>query len=263
LAKQAYKLILRDNSGLDFGAYKDATLYLLKDHRMERLIYLNDSVYYFRRGLTEFVRRLAFSKADICSGFENFETSHHIQSFSMSFGPLIMTDERFKRFWQEYLPAKSRRWAINQGEIKLSKAALPLARDVEIIFQPEALRPALAAMSLAELTELFQLLPRRSRVPRPPSDLPHRALIDELLRRIRAWSQIHSGGFLFRRFAESPLLKRDLVFRQQFTAEEFESLLSASPSPEHVEEIRKEIRRRGAGNRLPLLQRIKYFDGQL
>ena len=39
---------------------------------------------------------------------------------------------------------------------------------------------------MAELTELFQLLPRRSRVPRPPSDLPHNALIDELLTRIRA-----------------------------------------------------------------------------
>ena len=90
--------------------------------------------------------RLAVSKSDICGGFENFDTNHHIQSFSMSFGPLIMMDERFKRFWQEYLPVKSRRWAINQGEIKLSKVALPLARHIEIIFQPEALRPALSAL---------------------------------------------------------------------------------------------------------------------
>ena len=53
------EVLVRGNKGLDFGAYKDAILRLMKDKAsISRLLILNDSVYVFRRGLDELHQRV-------------------------------------------------------------------------------------------------------------------------------------------------------------------------------------------------------------
>jgi hypothetical protein len=84
LKSRCSRIIIRNNAGLDFGGYRDATLHLLENENPVRLLYLNDSVYFFKKGLTQLFQELAGSEADVAGSFENWQHSYHIQSFCFS-----------------------------------------------------------------------------------------------------------------------------------------------------------------------------------
>ncbi|MDH4987955.1 hypothetical protein QEZ47_21020 [Aminobacter anthyllidis] len=84
LSQRCSKIIIRNNSGFDIGGYRDATLYLLENEHPARLIYLNDSVYFFKKGLTGLFQDLAGSQADVTGSFENWQHAYHVQSFCFS-----------------------------------------------------------------------------------------------------------------------------------------------------------------------------------
>jgi len=257
-------VIVRGNAGFDIGGYKDATIYMFEGESPRRLLYLNDSVYFFREGLTEMFKRLATSDADIAGTFENWEYTYHIQSFCFSVSNRIFQTREFVDFWNDYLPVNSRLWAINNGEIGLSRAIVPIAHSIEAIFSPNQIRDHLSKMSMDEIVSLNAYICFGQRLSVfGHKGIPKSVLISEICNRIALRSQIHTGGFLYRRYLRSPLMKRDLLYRLQFSIYEIEKNLTDVGHEGHLSEILSEMKRKGLGSQLPLFKRIRFSLGVL
>ncbi|WP_425105937.1 rhamnan synthesis F family protein [Ancylobacter sp.] len=245
----ADRIMLRDNSGRDMGGYRDAIL-SFAGREPERLLLMNDSVYYFRTGLAEMVHRLATSPCDVCATYENWEYHHHFQSFCYSISRYMLEKPAFQQFWRDYLPVNARPWAISKGEVGSSRRMLRLARSTEVLFTPAKLREALAGIDSMGLQDLFGHLPIDLRPaqegPRTRQERVLRQLTDAVVVR----SQIHTGGFLYRRFLRAPLIKRDLLFRLQYQLHEIESLLNIVGAEGHTADIITEMRAKGIGFQL-------------
>ena len=85
--------------------------------------------------------------------------------------------------------------------------------------------------------------------------------MSQLMESVVTGSQIHTGGFLYRRFLGAPLIKRDLLFRSQYHAHEIEMLLNEVGAEDHVAEILTEMRRKGIGAELRGLARERLLLG--
>jgi hypothetical protein len=266
LKAKCYMVIERDNTGLDIGGYRDATLYLNNILKVapKRVIYMNDSVYYFANGLDSIFERLSSSQSDICGTFENFEHCYHIQSFCFSVSGDLFNNDSFLEFWENYLPVNSRLWAIQQGEIALSKMMVPLANKVDVIFRPDNLMAPLSKIQKNQLPELNTLLPRKIRFDErslnsiPPLDIPL-----AFSRKVALRSQVHTGAFLYRKYLGCPIMKRDLLYRMQFSIHEIEYILEETGSEGHQEEIISELRAKGTPENLSLIKQVRVAVGIL
>jgi hypothetical protein len=264
LAAQCAKIMIRDNTGFDIGGFQDATAFLYKHTDAERVLYLNDSVYFFREGLAELFERLANSKADVCSAFENWEIHYHFQSFCLSISGDMLRHPKVLKFWNDYLPVNSRRWAIDQGEVGFSRAMLPAAASIEVLYTPPRLKSELLSLPLDDLRMMDRYLPATLRLgPERIKKLSKPELVRELCERVAMRSQVHSGGFLFRRFSGNPLMKKDLVYREQFSLYDVEAMLEELGSEGHADEILSDFRRKGRGILMTGLKRRLFDEGIL
>lgn len=159
LLDQCWLLVERCNLGRDFGAYKDAIGVLLREqNRIDRLILLNDSLFYFKRGLDDLIRRIDGGQ-DFIGVTEVFEFHYHVQSFALSFGPRVINNKRFRKFWRRYRPISTRRWSIHRGEIALTRCLVRSGFRPTILFQAAELRPRLAELPVRGILESIHLLP--------------------------------------------------------------------------------------------------------
>ncbi|WP_024900322.1 rhamnan synthesis F family protein [Brucella rhizosphaerae] len=264
LKQRSHAILVRDNTGFDIGGYRDGTLFLAKGERNPtRVIYMNDSIYYFKKGLTDLFNKLANSASDICGTFENWEIHYHIQSFCFSISGHLFKHEKFQDFWENYLPVNSRLWAINAGEVGLSRSMVPIADSIEIIYKPNGLRDALTSLtSVDDYVDLINLYPTAIRIHYEIlEDAPKPAVVQTFISRIGLRSQIHTGGFLYRKYLSCPLMKRDLLYRLQFTADEIEHALIETGHEEHLDEIMADIRKKGSVEYLPLIKKLQAANG--
>lgn len=262
LKSQSAKIMIRDNAGLDIGGYQDATLYLTRRIEAKRILYLNDSIYFFKDGLAPLIQSLISSKADVCSAFENWEIHYHFQSFCFSIASRILHHPDFVKFWENYLPVNSRRWAINKGEVAISRILLPIASSVEVLYTPSIVRNLLGKLPKSDLINIDRYLPRPIRIgPDSARRLPAPSLAAEISDRIAVGSQVHTGGFIFRHLMACPILKRDLVYRLQFTIDDVHHLLQVSNDEGHTHEILDDIRRKGVGTQLRSWKRLQFDAG--
>jgi len=265
LKARCHTIMLRDNTGADIGGYKDASQYLKEDITITRVIYLNDSVYYFKKRLKELFSRLARDDADVCSAFENVQIHYHFQSFCLSVSGELFRHSNFQRFWKRYLPANIRRWAINRGEVGLTKQAIiPIAKTINIIYKVDELRKKLEQLSSDELLLCERQLPIPLRKNfNNIGYIPATLMPAEITFKIAAFSQIHSGAFLFMTFAECPLMKRDLIFRDLYMLHEVEYFLRQMDNHKHIPEIMTDMRKKGSGQYLGRLDRWKFRFGMI
>lgn len=263
LRSLSFRIITRDNSGYDIGGYRDGTLFLARAGvDVSRVLYVNDSIYFFKAGLTEMFQRMAQSAADITGTFENWEFFYHVQSFCFAVSGVVFRHEQFQAFWREYLPVNSRRWAIKRGEIGLSRAMLPIASSIDILYKPNDLRAPLSGLEKQDFIGLMQLLPMALRFPAAPfMRLPKQAFIKEFVTRIGDRSQIHTGGFLYRKFLGCPLMKRDLLFRIQFTSDEIEQALIELGHEGHLSEMMVDFKKKGRVFQMSMIRRLLAADG--
>jgi hypothetical protein len=274
LQRQCDTIIVRSNKGSDFGAYRDAVLYLLrKEESVSRLLLLNDSAYAFSRGLEKLILELVSDEWPVVSAYECWERQYHFQSFCIGVSGSVLYHPEFRAFWERYRPISIRRWRIDRGEVELSAMLRRIASRFKVIY------------GLNELLEIMtkngdwaSILKYREFVPRPlrhlfPSDdvltklqQAKREERELLLRRLKEAladlltlrAQAHTGAFLFAKFLGSPLLKRDLVYREQFTLYEVERMLEELGLAQFREPIADEIRRRGSAVHLKGLARRRY-----
>lgn len=116
--------IERDNYGRDFGSYKAGMKYFFDkgfDEKCERLLIINDSIFFSKRGLSEFVRNLFETNVEVLGATENSQHSHHLGSFCISVAGKITRNAKFKSFWLKYKLSNVRPLVIKRGEFGLSK----------------------------------------------------------------------------------------------------------------------------------------------
>ncbi|MBT1157331.1 hypothetical protein J1C56_17200 [Aminobacter anthyllidis] len=262
LRQRCSKIIIRNNSGFDIGGYRDATLYLLENEHPARLIYLNDSVYFFKKGLTGLFQDLAGSQADVTGSFENWQHAYHVQSFCFSVSQRIIRSLEFSKFWTDYLPVNSRLWAIRKGEIGFSKAILPIAESITSIYTTSRIEHRLAEIAPDKIESTITYLCREIRLPLSRFKNESRAgIASKICERIATRSQIHTAGFLYKKYLECPLMKRDLVYRLQFDIDEIEKNLIDVGHEGHLADILSDMKRKGVGDQLRSTERRLFDQG--
>ncbi len=271
------KVLVRGNKGLDFGAYKDAVLQLMKgEDSVSRLLILNDSVYVFRDGLDELLGELLSERYPVVAAYENWELHYHFQSFCVGLSGATLHDPKVKQFWESYRPISIRRWCIDHGEVKLSAALRKAASHFRVVFGVNDLLDALTAdADWGTILQYREFVPKPIRHDYPEDDVL--SMLEEsnqdertvILRRLKerlsellmVRAQAHTGAFFFPKFLLSPFLKRDIVYRELFSLYEVERMLRALGWTDQTQQITDEIRRRGTAAHLKGFARRRYELG--
>ena len=263
-------LIERENVGRDFGGYKDGIrIALQRFPQLQRLIIANDSLYFLPGRLDALVEALD-GPEDFIGVSEVFEHHYHVASFLLSFGPGVVADPEFRRFWQGYRPLATRMWAILQGEGELTRRLMAAGHKPHVLFRAQQLLPKLRALGADEREAAMALFSRPMRqalmsVLSPPSaavqpspDGFATAVVEEVLAR----NQMHAAGLAFVKFLGLPLIKRDIVYREQFTLAEIEALASGLGLPAALQGgIIADLDRRRPPQRRNVLRRLLYRHG--
>ena len=140
----ANHLIERPNYGYDFGGYRDGILFL-RDRldSLDRLSLMNDSVWFPLATMQDwlpaaesrgkdvvgaasnyFVDPEEVSRGDGVPGSWQYDTHHpsfHYCSFALSFGPAVLRDVRFLKFWERFKLSNDKIDTVHRGEVGLGQ----------------------------------------------------------------------------------------------------------------------------------------------
>ena len=277
LKEHSAKVLVRGNKGLDFGAYKDAIVYLRKQKSpVFRLLLMNDSVYVFRRGLQSLLERLLSDEFQVVAAYENWEKHYHFQSFCLAVSGDVVANPQFVEFWDSYRAIPIRRWCIDHGEVKLSERLRKVATRFSVCYRINDLLDLLESdREVSNLLLYREFVPKLTRGAFPADDFlevlsaadpaQRRIILRRAKERISSLliigSQTHTGAFFFPKFLASPFLKRDLVYREQFNLYEVERMMTELGFVEQFPLITDEIRRRGTGGHYKGFKRRRFRLG--
>lgn len=116
--------IERYNFGRDFGSYKAGVSHLTKRGyliKCPRLILLNDSVFYSRKNINNFILSLCNTDIEVLGATENHEIEHHLGSFCLSLSNSVFVNNKFTQYWRKYKRSDVRPIVIKKGEMQLTK----------------------------------------------------------------------------------------------------------------------------------------------
>lgn len=259
----AWRIVQRANVGFDFGAYKDAVEYLGRERPdLERLLILNDSVFYASRGLDDYVREL-LGPEDVVAAFENWGEGYHLQSFGLSVSGSVFRSAVFQAYWKAYVPVSNRIHAIQAGEKRLSDAALRAAASSRVVYSASALYDRLREAPAEDRADT-RILPKPYREALAATAGPTFSIAEQarsLVDFVNTTSPIHSGAHLFPKYLGCPIYKKDLVYRQRFEFWDLDDLLKEVLDPAELEEFMLAIRRKGDHRRLSKADLAKYLVG--
>ena len=127
--------IERFNFGRDFGSYKLGflNLFKMKALELEKLVLFNDSVFYTKSNLENFIDELSDKSYDVIGATENFEISHHLGSFCISISGEVFRSKKFRNYWKNFKLSDMRPNNIKFGEMYFSKALFACARNKDKI----------------------------------------------------------------------------------------------------------------------------------
>ncbi len=124
--------IEKENFGRDFSSYQTGMKYIYNSKisdTCERLLMLNDSVFYSVKGLNKFINDLYNTDIDVLGATENHYMSRHLGSFCISITGDIIRSSQLKTFWENYKLSNVRPVVIHRGEFVLSRTLKSLARN--------------------------------------------------------------------------------------------------------------------------------------
>lgn len=159
-------VITRNNTGKDFGGYKDATLFLRKNNltKWKKIIYGNDSVIYPNRIIQKLIAELINHEFDYIAHSQVKEIHFHFQSFIFSCSNDLFNNKIFYEFWKYYIPLDRRRYMIKKGEVGLTKKILKTGCSIKVINTYEDFDYEIA--DFETINNLFNELPDRYRTQR-------------------------------------------------------------------------------------------------
>jgi len=165
LLEKCCLLIERADLGRDFGGYKDGISIIEKRFGTpDRLILLNDSLFFFEQGIDTLVASLD-GDDDLIGMCEDLHLYYHIQSFALSFGLRVLTNKTWREYWRRFRPISTRRWAIGKGERNLTRQLMRAGFKPTILYSASALVPHLRNCELTEFFDVIRLLPIMARLP--------------------------------------------------------------------------------------------------
>jgi hypothetical protein len=152
-------LIERADLGRDFGGYRDGIRILQRRcSNIERLILLNDSLFYFENGLDGLVEGLD-GEHDVIGMTEVFEHHYHIGSYAISVSRAVLQHPQFQRYWKDYRPIPTRRWSIHKGEVGFTRMLMKAGFKPHILYHGAQLTPYMRSANLHELMTAIHFLP--------------------------------------------------------------------------------------------------------
>jgi len=128
------EILVRRNIGYDFGAWRDALLYLGDRKHVAQLLLCNDSVYGPFASLAPLLRRADPALADVWGMTEGRNHGPHLQSYWLLFHRAALRDPAFARFWQR-LPYIDDKFAVVEaGELSLSRCLRASGLRLQALF---------------------------------------------------------------------------------------------------------------------------------
>lgn len=223
------KVIVRENIGRDFGAYKCGVELFLKSDSInatKELLVVNDSVYVQPEKLNALFKQIQnMSMQGWFGAFENYQTHYHVTSWFLGFKPDVFKSTFFRDFWNNYKPYNSRFHAINQGEVGLSKK-LTKHFSPNVIYSSVQLQEKLqqldwealnqTLLSINYSTPIIELLGDAVK-----EDCFHEAYVEQM--RVKLLNQVvekfetqnptHQFPFGNVSILDAPFLKKDICYR--------------------------------------------------
>ena len=236
-------VIIRENISQDFGAWKD-TISLFQEHKiLEKLKWLllcNDSNFCLGgKNLDSFITKFneSMNTQDlydfICLN-SNFEGSLHYQSYFICLSQNILKKQKFKKFWEDYIPIDNRYHAIRNGEKKFSKTILYNLRP-KIMFTSHELSENIKDNLPNDYKYLFKLLPHNLfflKVLFKNKSLNSKKNIylstSQLISFLENYNPSHVFGLLNILYLNSPFLKKDVVRMGVFSINQVYEVLKIS-----------------------------------
>ncbi|PQZ29587.1 lipopolysaccharide biosynthesis protein [Ochrobactrum vermis] len=157
----AQRVLVRQNIGRDFGAYRAATLLLgAEGLQPRRLLYFNDSVMYVPGdGLRQMIASLIDSEYDVIGTNENHEFVHHVGSYAFSMSGKVFNNAAVQRFWSRYRSYDVRPHAIRKGEVALSECFARCGYSIDVLYSTDKLALNLDKMAMPEIVSSLRYLP--------------------------------------------------------------------------------------------------------
>lgn len=236
-------VIIRENIGQDFGAWKD-TISLFQEHKildkLKWLLLCNDSNFCIGgKNLDAFITKFneSMNTQDlydfICLN-SNFEGSLHYQSYFICLSKNILKMQKFRKFWKEYIPIDNRYHAIRNGEKKFSKTILYNSRP-KIMFSSYELSENIKDKLPIDYKYLLKLLPNNLfflKVLFENKSLNSKKniylSISQLINSLENYNHSHVFGLLNIIYLNSPFLKKDVVRMGVFSINQVYEVLKIS-----------------------------------
>ncbi len=240
-------VIIRDNIGQDFGAWKDS-FSILEEHKivdlLEWILICNDSNFCLDGSNMKFVeyftKNLEDQKnKDFISLNCNFEYNLHYQSFFICFAKAVFNSSEFKHFWAKYKIVNNRYYAIQHGEMKLSKQVLSLYKGKVLLNNFELYQNILLKVKNEDYHAFLSLIPKNQFLfEKVLKKNKFRYGIRKIINALESYNPSHVFALLFVYFYDSPFLKKDIVkFGLYPLIDIHELLLNKSTGEELLEEI--------------------------
>jgi hypothetical protein len=258
LQKQCSQLFIRRNFGADFTAYKDVVS-LLDLKRQERLIIMNDTLFYFKKDIEKLFGQLLDDKYDIVAFSRNsFEIAPHLQSFLLSLSNRVITDKDFSSYWANYKPFNDKTYIINNGEVAFSTKALNKYCDsTKVIYNLDFLVACLKKLPL-QIRSAFTIKPTTSLAKINYIKFDDKILDSEkIFRHLQETNVTHSASFLIANCGIGTPIKRDIVYRHILSLEQVQQNLEMLKVDKgEIKQALQELKARGEYSQVKFSRRF-------
>jgi hypothetical protein len=122
LSNETSHILIRENIGSDFGAYKASIHYLQKSglyDQLENLVLINDSIYFTLIAM-EVLKEIVKPSNSVNCVFLHRQDVVHAASTLVKFDKKILGRSEFKNFWKNYYPYSAKNQIIRKGEHMLT-----------------------------------------------------------------------------------------------------------------------------------------------
>jgi hypothetical protein len=148
-----WRLMLRPNTGHDFGAYRDGLLTLRSwNVTLRRVLVMNDSVWYPVAPADTFIERLEAADADVTGTvMRSGRRGDFLESYCYLLKERCLDNPDFWTFWEDYRLTSNKYKVIRRGERGHSQALMRAGLSVKGVCSDEAFVAGLERFSDAEL----------------------------------------------------------------------------------------------------------------
>lgn len=263
LKEQCDLIIVRKNFGRDFAPYRD-TILQTNLETLDKLIILNDSMFYFKKNLSKVFEQLLDKNYDVISLTENiYDKKWHLQSFLLSLDKKVLLNKNFIQFWKRYKCFNHRQHNINKGEILFSQKVLKsYYKNTKILYSLYDFIVSVEQKSEHDLGLFFKLLPHSQLKNKKNNNYIYQNKKNILLDIVEKTNITHSGAFIMPLLYNNAIIKKDIVFKNTFIlSEALNGFISIGISQTESFQAYEDIKIRGNINNRNLLELLLILLG--